>query len=99
MFELCTAPRENAIHVPMINPLDAPEKRPSVMRAVELPRPAPIKAAVGPVIKSDERRVTVSRLPDLPNIYRRKLRNMCFFRWAEAHIPQAFPEHPSGLGI
>lgn len=38
----------------MINPLDAPEKRPSVMRAVELPRPAPIKAAVGPAINLNQ---------------------------------------------
>lgn len=48
----------------MINPLDAPEKRPSVMRAVELPRPAPIKAAVGPAIKSDEKSVGVIQFPE-----------------------------------
>jgi len=34
---------------PIMKPLDAPEKRPSVISAVELPNPAPIKAAVGPV--------------------------------------------------
>jgi len=32
----------------MMNPLDAPENRPSVIRHVELPRPAPIMAPVGP---------------------------------------------------
>lgn len=45
---------------PMINPLDAPEKRPSVIRAVELPRPAPIRAAVGPVVKPNERTIRVN---------------------------------------
>ena len=40
--------REDA---PMMKPLEAPEKRPSVINAVELPKPAPIKAAVGPVRK------------------------------------------------
>jgi hypothetical protein len=33
---------------PMIKPRDAPEKRPSVMSAVEPARPAPINAPVGP---------------------------------------------------
>lgn len=33
----------------MMKPLDAPEKRPSVISAVELPSPAPMRAAVGPV--------------------------------------------------
>lgn len=32
----------------MMNPLDAPENLPSVIRHVELPRPAPIMAPVGP---------------------------------------------------
>ena len=34
--------------VPMRNPLEAPENRPSVIRHVESPRPAPIRAPVGP---------------------------------------------------
>lgn len=32
----------------MIKPLEAPENLPSVMRHVDRPRPAPIKAPVGP---------------------------------------------------
>lgn len=48
----------------MMNPLDAPENRPSVMRAVELPSPAPIKAAVGPVIKPGERTIGVGLPPE-----------------------------------
>ena len=35
-------------NVPMRNPLEAPENRPSVIRHVESPRPAPIRAPVGP---------------------------------------------------
>lgn len=35
---------------PMMKPLDAPLKRPSVMRHVELPRPAPMILPVGPSI-------------------------------------------------
>ena len=37
-------------HPPMMNPRDAPEKRPSVMRAVLPPSPAPMSAAVWPSI-------------------------------------------------
>ena len=37
-------------HIPMMNPRDAPEKRPSVMSAVLPPKPAPMSAPVGPSI-------------------------------------------------
>ena len=42
---------------PMHGPLEAPEKRPSVMRATELARPMPQMAEVG---------VSISRIPGPP---------------------------------
>ena len=54
-----------AQNVPMINPCDAPEKRPSVISAVDPASPAPINAPVGPCVTASKSQLSkTSYRPD-----------------------------------